>query len=94
MKDIPYNGDSRETMDRVHAKYVLHKGAFMSKIVAIFVQKVGLVWLKGDFFTSLIQDACNRWLKMVNHWDKRDNGVMWTGKKIKSGLHYLEWRQT
>ena len=25
-------------------------------------------------------------LKIVNHWDKRDNGVMCTGKEIKPGL--------
>ena len=28
----------------------------------------------------------NCWLKIVNHWDKRDNGVMCTGKEIQSGL--------
>ena len=46
LKDIPCNGDSCETLDMFHVKYVLLKGAFMSKTVATFVQKVGLIWLK------------------------------------------------
>ena len=25
-------------------------------------------------------------LKLVNHWDKRDNYVLFEGKEIKSGL--------
>ena len=29
LKDIPYNDDFRETLDRVHVKYVLPTGAFM-----------------------------------------------------------------
>ena len=29
---------------------------------------------------------CNCWHKIVNHSDKRDNGVMQAGEKIKSGL--------
>ena len=41
LKDIPYNDDFRETLDRVHVKYVLPTGAFMSKIVATYIQKVG-----------------------------------------------------
>ena len=41
LKDIPYNDDFRETLDRVHVKYVLPTGAFMPKIVATYVQKVG-----------------------------------------------------
>ena len=41
LKDIPYKDDFRETLDRVHVKYVLPTGAFMSKIVATYVQKVG-----------------------------------------------------
>ena len=28
-------------------------------------------------------------LKIVNHWDKRDNGVMCTEKEIKSGLKLI-----
>ena len=51
LKDIPYNGDSHEISDMVHVKYVLPKGAFMSKTVATFVQNVGLI------FTSIIQDT-------------------------------------
>ena len=46
LKDIPCNGDSCEMLDMFHVKYVLLKGAFMSKTVATFVQKVGLIWLK------------------------------------------------
>ena len=86
MKDIPFNGDSRETLDRVHVKYVLPKVVFMSKTVTTFVQKVGLIWLKGVFYFSYLGHKCNYWLKIVNHWDKRDNGVTCTctGKEIKS----------
>ena len=68
LRDIPCKGDSRKNLDRVHVKYGLFKGAFMSKTVAIFVQKLGLIWKKGGFFTSVIQDTsivC--WLKIVNH---------------------------
>ena len=53
LKDISYHGDSHETLDRVHVKSVLPKGAFMSKTVATFVQNMGLIWLKGGF----IQDT-------------------------------------
>ena len=41
LKDIPYNDDFRETLDRVHVRYFLPTGAFVSKIVATYVQKVG-----------------------------------------------------
>ena len=85
LKDITYNSDSRETLDMVNVKYVLPKVTFMSKTVSTFVQKVGLIWLKGGFF-SYLGHKCNCWLKIVNHGDKRDNGVMCTGKEIKSGL--------
>ena len=57
LKDTPHHGESRKTLDRVHVKNVLSKGLFMYKTVAIFVQKVGLKWLKGGFFTSFIQDT-------------------------------------
>ena len=57
LKDIPYNSDSCETLDSVHVKYVLPKGAFMSKTVVTFVQKVGLIWPKKWPFTSIIQDT-------------------------------------
>ena len=53
LKDIPSNSDSPKTLDRVHVKYVLPKGAFMSITVATFVQKVGLTWLKDDFLLQL-----------------------------------------
>ena len=49
LKDIPFNDDFRETLDRAPVKYVLPTGAFMSKIIATFVQKVGLIWLKVAF---------------------------------------------
>ena len=56
LKDIPYNGYSRETgLDRVLAEYVLPKGAFMSRTVATFVQKVGLIWLKRSFLLQLFR---------------------------------------
>ena len=41
---------------------------------------------KRWLFTSVIQDTNVCWLKIVNHWDNHDNGVMSTGKEIKSGL--------
>ena len=56
----------------------------MSKTVATFVQKVGVIWLKGGFLLDTYVINC--WLKIVNHWDKRDNCVMYTGREIKSGL--------
>ena len=43
------------------------------------------MWL----FASPIQDTtqkCSCWPKIVNHCDKCDNGVMQTGKEIKSGF--------
>ena len=82
LKNIPYDGDSRETLDRAHVKYVLPKGAFMST----FVQKLGLIWLKVAFYFSYSGHKCNCWLKIVNHWDKRDNDDICTGKETKSGL--------
>ena len=62
------------------------KVAFMSKTVSIFVQKVGLSWLQGGFYFSYSGHKYNCWLKIVNHWDKRDHGVMCAGKEIKPGL--------
>ena len=46
---------------------------------------------KRWLFTSVIQDTnvIVNWLKIVNHWDKRDNGVIHTGKGIKSGLKLI-----
>ena len=43
LNNIPYNSDSRETLDRVHVKYIVPKGALMSKTVATFVRKEGLI---------------------------------------------------
>ena len=85
LKDIPYNSHSRETLKRVHVKYVLPKGPFMSKTVATFVQKVGLIWLKDGYF-SYSGHKCNGWLKIVSHWDQRDSGVMCTGPGNKLNL--------
>ena len=53
LKDIPYNGDSCKTLDRVHVKHVLPKVAFISKTLATFAQKVGLIWLKRGFLLQL-----------------------------------------
>ena len=49
------HGDSRETLDRAHVKYVLPKGAFIST----FVQKLGLIWLKVAFYFSYSGHKCN-----------------------------------
>ena len=38
------------------------------------------------FYFNYTGHRCNCWLKIVNHWDKRDNSVMCAGKKIKSGF--------
>ena len=86
LKDVPYNDDSRKTLDRVHVKYVLPKSAFMSKTVAPFAQKVGLI---AAFYFSYLGHKCNCWFKIVNHWDKRDNAVTCTGKEIKYGLKLI-----
>ena len=48
-----HNGDHHKTVDRVHAKYVLLKGAFMSKNIP----KNGLNLAKKCLFTSVIQDT-------------------------------------
>ena len=53
LKDIPHNSESRETLNRVHVKYVLPKDAFMSRTAAIFVLKVGLIWLKSGLLLQL-----------------------------------------
>ena len=58
----------------------------MSKIVPTFVQKVGLLWLKSGFYFSYSRHRRSCWLKIVSHWDKRDNGVLCTGRDIKFGL--------
>ena len=75
LKDIPCNDDPRETVDRVHAKYVLLKGAFMLKSVATFVQKVALIWLKTAFFLQLFRTQMYFLTLNCYHWDKRDNGI-------------------
>ena len=38
-----------------HVEHVLFKVAFMFKTVATFVQKVGLIWLKGSFLLQLLR---------------------------------------
>ena len=55
VKDVPYNGDPRETLGRVHVKYFPPKDAFLSKTVATFVQNVGLIWLKCGFLLQLFR---------------------------------------
>ena len=55
LKGIPYIGDFPETLDRVHVKYFMPKGAFMFKTA--FVQKVSLISLKGGLFASVTQDT-------------------------------------
>ena len=62
----------------------------MSKTVASFVQKVGLIWLKGGFYFSYSGHKCNCRLKIVKPLGKRDNGVMCTGKEIKSSLKLVQ----
>ena len=56
---ILYHGSSRETLDSVHVKHVPSKGAFMSKTVATFVQRVGLIWLKVAFYFTYSEHKCN-----------------------------------
>ena len=91
MKDIPYNGDSCKTLGRVHVKYTLPKGAFLSKTVATFVQNVGLIWIKCG---TNVGHKCSCWLKIVYYCNKHDNGVMQAGKEIKSSFKKVEQRQT
>ena len=50
MTDIPSNGDSHKIFELVYVKYVLSMSGLISKIVATFVQKVGLIWRQGGFF--------------------------------------------
>ena len=38
------------------------------------------------FYFSYSGHECTCWLKVVNRWDERDNGVMCTEKEIQSGL--------
>ena len=52
-------------------------------------KKWGKFGLKVSFYFSYSRHKCNCWLKIVNHWDKRDTGVMCTGKEIKSGLKLI-----
>ena len=48
----------------------------MSKTVAVLVQTVDLIWGNGGFYFIYSGHKCNCWLKIVDNWDKRDNGVM------------------
>ena len=66
-------------MDRVDAENALFKGAFMSKNVATFVLKVGLIWLKSAFLLQLLRTQMYFLALNCYHWDKRDNGVMCPG---------------
>ena len=51
----------------------------MLKIVATFVQKVALIWLKTAFLLQLFRTQ--RYFLVLNcyPWDKRDNGAMCPG---------------
>ena len=44
------NGDSHKIFELVYVKYVLSMSGLILKIVAAFVQKVGLIWRQGGFF--------------------------------------------
>ena len=69
---------------------ILSKSGLILKTVATFVQKGGLIWQQRWHFTSFDHSVhkCDCWLKIVNHWDKRDNSVMCAEKK-KFGLKLL-----
>ena len=88
LKDRPYNGDFRKTLDRAHVKYVLPKRCIYVRDCCHLCPKSGLNLAKRWLFTSVIQDtnSCTWWLKIVNHRDKCDNDVMCIEKEIKSGL--------
>ena len=45
-------------------------------------------------YFSFSGHKCNCWLKIVNHWDKGDNGVLCTEKEIKSGLKLARMENT
>ena len=77
LKDIPHNGDSRETLVRVHVKYVLSKSAFMSKTVTTFVQKVGLIRLRGGFLLQLFRTQ----MQLLATWKNVTTGLCAQGKK-------------
>ena len=48
----------------------------MSKTVAMLVQTVDLSRGNSGFYFIYSGHKCNCWLKIVDHLDKRDNGVM------------------
>ena len=56
LKDKLYSGDPCETLDRAHVKYVLPKGAIMSKPLKPF-SKNGLNLAKRWLFISVVQDT-------------------------------------
>ena len=55
LKDIACNSDCRETLERIYVQYVLSKGAFMSKTIATFVQKLAFIWLQDGFIIQLFR---------------------------------------
>ena len=86
LKDIPYKIDSPEPWTELMLNMFCPR---VHKIVASFVQKVGLIWpAKRWHFTSVIQDA----KVIVNHWDKPDDGVMCAGKENKAGLKLVQMK--
>ena len=56
LKDVPYNGDSCETLDRVHVKYVLSKAVYVQNRCH-FCPKSGFNLAKRWLVTSVIQDT-------------------------------------
>ena len=44
------------------------------------------------FYFNYSGNKYNCWLKIVNHWDKPDNGVMCAEKEIKPGLKLVRMR--
>ena len=60
-------------LGRVHVNHVLSKVAFVFQTVAAFVRKWARKWI----------------FKIVNQWDKRDNGIMCAGKEIKSAVKVI-----
>ena len=62
LKDIHYKIDYPEALGRAHVKYVLSKGAFMSKTVASVFEKVGITMA---FYFSYSRRKYNCWLKLL-----------------------------
>ena len=57
----------------------IHTYKLMSKNVATFVHKVGLIWLKSAFLLHLFRTQMYFLALNCYHWDKRDNRIMCPG---------------